>query len=105
MELSRNSTFQPEVKNYVELQPTKAVLIKMTDQHFYEGIIKLTNITNQYIIYKFILPTNSIYCITPSIYFIKPHESCFINFKRFEMVNKQMKFSKLWILILKILLI
>ena len=72
---------------YLETNPNKIILIKIIDQNFYEGRILMKNVTNNYIIYKFIFNQQMIYSITPSVYFLKPGENFTVNVKRFEKVS------------------
>lgn len=72
---------------YIVTNPNKILLIKVTDQNYYEGRIELKNITDNYAIYKFYINQNMVYSATPSVYFIKPHDSMIVNVKRFEKLS------------------
>ena len=62
---------------------SKIILIKVVDQCYFEGHLRLkNNLDNEYIIIKF-LNNKYYYIITPSILFIKPRNEIIINFKRF----------------------
>ena len=62
---------------------SKIILIKVVDQCYFEGHLRLkNNLDNEYIIIKF-LNNKNYYIITPSILFIKPRNEIIINFKRF----------------------
>ena len=62
---------------------TKIILIKVVDQCYFEGHLRLkNNLDNEYIIIKF-LNNKYYYMITPSILFIKPRNEIIINIKRF----------------------
>ena len=62
---------------------SKIILIKVVDQCYFEGHLRLkNNLDNEYIIIKF-LNNKYYYMITPSILFIKPRNEIIINIKRF----------------------
>jgi hypothetical protein len=62
---------------------TKIILIKVVDQCYFEGHLRLkNNLDNEYIIIKF-LNNKYYYMITPSIFFIKPRNEIIINIKMF----------------------
>ena len=68
----------PDKKN------TKIVLVKVIDQNYYEGHLRLkNNLKSEYLIFK-ILNEKQIYSITPCLYFIEPGKDIIINIKRFE---------------------
>ena len=63
---------------------TKIVLIKVIDQNYYEGHLKLkNNLQSEYLIFK-ILNEKQVYSITPCLYYIEPGKEIIINIKRFE---------------------
>ena len=62
----------------------KIVLVKIIDQNYFEGHLKLkNNLKTDYLIFK-ILNDKQIYSITPTLYFIEPGKDITINIKRFE---------------------
>ena len=68
----------PDKKN------TKIILVKIIDQNYYEGHLRLkNNLNSEYLIFK-ILNDKPIYSITPCLYFIEPGKDIIINIKRFE---------------------
>ena len=68
----------PDKKN------TKIVLVKVIDQNYYEGYLRLkNNLKSEYLIFK-ILNEKQIYSITPCLYYIEPGKDIVINIKRFE---------------------
>ena len=63
---------------------TKITLIKIIDQNYYEGHLKLkNNLNTEYIIFK-IINDKPCYSITPSLYYIEPGKEITINIKCFE---------------------
>ena len=67
------------------------ISIKSTEQNIYEGRIVIKNNTNKFLIFKFVCSNsnnNSIYSITPWIYYINPKGSINVNFKKFDKVKK-----------------
>ena len=72
---------------YLEIQDkknTKIILVKVIDQNYYEGHLRLkNNFKSEYLIFK-ILNDKQIYSITPCLYFIEPGKDIIINIKRFE---------------------
>ena len=63
---------------------TKITLVKVIDQYYYEGHLKLKNILkSEYLIFK-IINDKPNYSITPSLYYIEPDKEITINLKRFE---------------------
>ena len=68
----------PDKKN------TKIILVKVIDQNYYEGHLRLkNNLTSEYLIFK-ILNDKLSYSITPCLYYIEPGKDIIINIKRFE---------------------
>jgi hypothetical protein len=67
--------------------PNKIILIKVIDQNFYEGRIRLQNISDKYVVYKFSINQHMIFTVSPSVYYIKPREGITVNVKRFEKVS------------------
>lgn len=86
--IKRNSTLKGDMKNvkFVEIFPSKIILVKMTDQSFSEGRIVVKNLTQNYVIYKILTRQSAGYAVSPSVYFIKPSNSVTINVKHFEKV-------------------
>ena len=73
---------------------TKIILIKVVDQCYFEGHLRLkNNLDNEYIIIKF-LNNKYYYMITPSILFIKPRNEIIINIKRFCKLAPEISSSK-----------
>jgi hypothetical protein len=72
---------------YLEIFPNKIVLSKTFDQNFYEARLNLTNLTNQYLVFKVYINKNTIYSANPSTSFIKPQDSVVVNVKRLERVK------------------
>ena len=73
---------------------SKIILIKVVDQCYFEGHLRLkNNLDNEYIIIKF-LNNKYYYMITPSILFIKPRNEIIINIKRFCKLAPEISSSK-----------
>ena len=67
-----------------EIKNNKITLVKIIDQYFYEGHLKLkNNLNSEYVIFK-IINDKQYYSITPSLYYIEPGKEITINIKRFE---------------------
>jgi hypothetical protein len=83
------SSLKSEVKclKLIETFPNKIILIKVIDQNFYEGRIRLHNTTGKYVVYKFAIVHHMIYTVSPSVYYIRPYDSITVNIKRFEKVS------------------
>ena len=63
---------------------TKITLVKVIDQYYYEGHLKLkNNLKKEYVIFK-IINDKPFYSITPTLYYIEPDKEITINIKRFE---------------------
>lgn len=63
---------------------TIITLVKIIDQYYYEGHLKLkNNLKSEYLIFK-IINDKSYYSITPTLYYIEPDKEITINIKRFE---------------------
>ena len=63
---------------------TKITLVKVIDQYYYEGHLKLKNkLKSEYLIFK-IINDKPYYSITPTLYYIEPDKEITINLKRFE---------------------
>ena len=86
MELNNQNNTKP-VK-FLDLSPHKIILIKVTDQKFYEGRLTLKNLTNNFVVYRFFNTQYMTYSISPIVYFIRPLESFVVNIKRFEKANE-----------------
>jgi hypothetical protein len=78
----------------LETFPKKIILIKVIDQNFYEGRIRLLNTSENYVVYKFTIVQHMIYTVSPSVYYIKPFESITVNIKRFDKVSYEHLKSK-----------
>jgi hypothetical protein len=83
----KNLNLKPNSTPYLEIpdkKNTKIVLVKVIDQNYYEGHLRLkNNLKSEYLIFK-ILNEKQIYSITPCLYFIEPGKDIIINIKRFE---------------------
>ena len=63
---------------------TKITLVKIIDQYYYEGHLKLkNNLKSEYVIFK-VINDKPFYSITPTLYYIEPEKEITINIKRFE---------------------
>ena len=86
-EKMKTLNLKPNSTPYLEIpdkKNTKIVLVKVIDQNYYEGHLRLkNNLTSEYLIFK-ILNEKQIYSITPCLYFIEPGKEIIINIKRFE---------------------
>jgi hypothetical protein len=84
----RLSSSKPDLKvksaKFIETTPNKILLIKVIDQKFYEGHLQLKNITNNYVVFRFFNNHHMLYTLSPSVYYIKPNETLYVNIKRFE---------------------
>lgn len=66
---------------------TKITLIKIIDQNYFEGHLKLkNNLKSEYVIFK-IINDKQFYSIAPTLYYIEPGKEFTINIKRFEKLN------------------
>lgn len=79
--------FSIKPSKILETFPNRIILIKVIDQNFYEGRIRLQNNSENYVVYKFSIVQHMIYTVSPSIYFIKPFGSITVNIKRFDKVS------------------
>ena len=71
----------PDKKN------TKIILVKVIDQNYFEGHLRLkNNLKSEYLIFK-ILNDKQTYAITPCLYFIEPGKDIIINIKRFDKLS------------------
>ena len=65
----------------------KITLIKIIDQNYFEGYLKLkNNLKTEYVIFK-IINDKSFYSIVPTLYYIEPDKELTINIKRFEKLS------------------
>jgi hypothetical protein len=74
--------FSGKSTKFIEASPL--VLVKIIDQDIYEGRVLLKNQTGNFVIYKIYSNSNIKYSIAPSVYYIPPEESLFVNIKAFE---------------------
>ena len=72
---------------YVDVFPDKIKLSKTFDQNYHEARITLTNLTNNYVVFKVYINKNTIYSANPSSSYIKPKESTTVSIKRLEKVR------------------
>ena len=71
-------------KNSTKKNSTKITLVKIIDQYYYEGHLKLkNNLKSEYVIFK-VINDKPFYSITPTLYYIEPEKEITINIKRFE---------------------
>ena len=71
----------PDKKN------TKLTLIKIIDQNFFEGHLKLkNNLKNEYVVFQ-IINDKPFYSIAPTLYYIEPGKELTINIKRFKKLS------------------
>lgn len=90
-----HSSFNLKNQKILDTVPNKIILIKVIDQNFYEGRIRLQNISDKYVVYKFFFNQHMIFTVSPSVYYIKPFESITVNLKRFEKVSyEQLKIKE-----------
>jgi hypothetical protein len=73
---------------YIETSPNKLILIRLTDQKFFEGRLTIRNITSKYVIYKIYINHTLNYSVTPSVYYIPPNQSIIVNVKKFIFKNQ-----------------
>ena len=80
---NRNTKLTPFLE-ILDKKNTKIVLVKVIDQNYFEGHLRLkNNLKSEYLIFK-ILNEKQIYSITPCLYYIEPGKDIVINIKRFE---------------------
>ena len=80
---NRNTNLTPFLE-ILDKKNTKIVLVKVIDQNYFEGHLRLkNNLKSEYLIFK-ILNEKQIYSITPCLYYIEPGKDIVINIKRFE---------------------
>jgi hypothetical protein len=100
----RNFSLKPDKRQSLQMQakpekilettPNKIILIKVIDQNFYEGRIRLHNTSDKFLVYKFFINQHMIYTVSPSVYYIKPFGNITVNIKRFEKVSYEQLISK-----------
>lgn len=86
--MESNSHINSKQNKFIEIDPNKFILIKVTDQQIYEGRMSLKNITNNYVVFRFFNSLHMTYSITPIVYYIRPYETFVVNIKRFGKSNE-----------------
>lgn len=81
--MEKNST------KLVTVYPTPLVLIKQKNFNFFESKLNLTNLTNDYVLFKIYNNQHSLYNAKPSNSFIKPKETAHVLIKRFSKDDNQ----------------
>lgn len=71
-----------EKKVYIDAYPNKIILSKNFEKNYYESKINLTNLTNNFVVFKVFINKSQLYSANPSTSFIPPRESKYINIKR-----------------------
>ena len=67
----------------VMVYPTPLVITKKKDTYHYESKLNLSNLTNDYVIFKVYNNKHTLYSAKPSASFIKPKETAHVLIKRF----------------------
>ena len=67
----------------VMVYPTPLVITKKKDTNYYESKLNLSNLTNDYVIFKVYNNKHRLYSAKPSASFIKPKETAHVLIKRF----------------------
>ena len=78
----------------VSVYPTPLVLIKQKNSNFFESKLNLTNLTNDYVVFKIYNNQHSLYKAKPSNSFIKPKETAHVLIKRFSTDENQSQAGK-----------
>ena len=83
-----------ESSKIVSIYPDPLILIKQRNSNFYESQLNLTNLTNEYVIFKLYNNQQIIYSAKPSTSFIRPKETTNILIKRFSTDESQSSTGK-----------
>ena len=72
---------------FVEVFPNKVTLSRSLPQSLFECRLTLTNLTDNYVIFKVYINNSAQYSANPSTSFIKPRDDATINIKRLDKVK------------------
>ena len=73
-----------EISNLVSIFPDPLVLSKSNNSNNYESYLNLSNLTNNYVIFKIKCNQSKLYTIKPGVGFIPPKETVNVAIKRFD---------------------
>jgi hypothetical protein len=83
-----------ESSKIVSIYPDPLILIKQRNSNFYESQLNLTNLTNEYVIFKLYNNQQILYSAKPSTSFIRPKETTNVLIKRFSTDESQSSSGK-----------
>ena len=78
----------------VLVYPTPLVITKQKNSNYFESKLNLSNLTNEYVIFKLYINQRSLYSAKPSTSFIKPKETAHVLIKRFAKDDNQSSAGK-----------
>ena len=67
----------------VSVYPTPLIITKQRNSNYYESKLNLTNLTNDYVLFKIYNNQHSLYSAKPSASYIPPKETAHVLIKRF----------------------
>ena len=68
----------------VEVFPDPLVMTLTSASNYYESKLNLTNLTNEYVVFKIYNNQRSVYSAKPSVSFIRPRDTTYVSIKRFK---------------------
>ena len=78
----------------VLVYPIPLVITKQKNSNYFESKLNLSNLTNEYVIFKLYINQRSLYSAKPSTSFIKPKETAHVLIKRFAKDDNQSSAGK-----------
>ena len=78
----------------VLVYPSPLVITKQKNSNFFESKLNLSNLTNEYVIFKLYINQRALYSAKPSTSFIKPKETAHVLIKRFAKDDNQSSSGK-----------
>jgi hypothetical protein len=89
MEKSQNQNI-----SIVQVFPDPLVITQTGNSNYYESKLNLTNLTNEYVVFKIYNNQHALYSAKPSTSFIPPKETAYVSIKRFKKDEEQTKVGK-----------
>lgn len=89
MEKSQNQNI-----SIVQVFPDPLVITQTGNSNNYESKLNLTNLTNEYVVFKIYSNQQALYSAKPSTSFIPPKETAYVSIKRFKKDEEQTKVGK-----------
>lgn len=89
MEKSQNQNI-----SIVQVFPDPLVITQTGNSNYYESKLNLTNLTNEYVVFKIYNNQHALYSAKPSTSFIPPKETAYVSIKRFKKDEEQAKVGK-----------